>query len=317
MRKLIALGIVVFFSVCAFAGDDYQQYARNYDYDRNAPLEARNLNLKEQSNGVKTYDFDYASLQGGRVPAYLVVPDGNGPFAAVVWGHWMKDGSPYKNRTEFLEEAQVLAKAGVVSLLIDTPMVRPDFKPDPNPLTPQDAMVVQQMVIDVRRGIDLLASRNDVDPKRIAFVGHSFDGGVAGILSGVEPRLTAIVDMAGGLSDMDWFNSPAAEKWKKKVGADNARKFLEDYTWTDPKHFVSHRGHAALLLQYATHDEFITDKDAEGYLKFIPEPRELKVYDADHALNGQARKDRVDWLREKLKFGAVDEAALAKVTQIH
>jgi hypothetical protein len=37
---------------------------------------------------------------GGRVPAYLVVPVGRGPFAALLFGHWMMEGSPLKNRRE-------------------------------------------------------------------------------------------------------------------------------------------------------------------------------------------------------------------------
>ncbi len=42
------------------------------------------------------------------MPAYLVVPAGKGPFAAILFGHWAMDGSPTRNRTEFLEEAVAL-----------------------------------------------------------------------------------------------------------------------------------------------------------------------------------------------------------------
>ena len=52
------------------------------------------------------------------MPSFLVVPTGKGPFAAVVWGHWYWDNSPMRNRTQFLDEAVVLAQAGVVSLLM-------------------------------------------------------------------------------------------------------------------------------------------------------------------------------------------------------
>lgn len=47
---------------------------------------------------------------GGRVPAYLVVPAGRGPFAATLFGHWMMKGSPFCNRRGFLEEAGWLVK---------------------------------------------------------------------------------------------------------------------------------------------------------------------------------------------------------------
>jgi hypothetical protein len=60
------------------------------------------------------------------VPAYLVVPDGKGPFAAVIWGHWYWSNSEFRNRREFLEEAVVVAHSGVVSLLIDVRLRAPD-----------------------------------------------------------------------------------------------------------------------------------------------------------------------------------------------
>ena len=62
----------------------------------------------EQRGDVAIHDISYASPQGGRVPAYLVVPKGKGPFAAVIWGHWYQQGSAFLNRKEFLDEAVAL-----------------------------------------------------------------------------------------------------------------------------------------------------------------------------------------------------------------
>ena len=46
-----------------------------------------------------------------------------------------------------------------------------------------------QAVVTVQRGVDLLVrERNDVDPQRIAYVGHSYDE-----LIGSLPRLPTIV----------------------------------------------------------------------------------------------------------------------------
>ena len=65
------------------------------------------------------YDLTYASPKGGRVTAYLVAPAGKGPFAGLVFGHWGPG-----NRTEFLPEATLYARAGAASLLVDYPWVR-------------------------------------------------------------------------------------------------------------------------------------------------------------------------------------------------
>jgi hypothetical protein len=115
-------------------------------------------------DGAKVRDITYVGANGP-VPAYLVVPVGRGPYATILRGHWMMDGSPYMNRKEFLAEAILPAKSGVVSLLIDSPMVRPGYKPQDEPLDMRDD------VVDLRRGLDLLSSREDVDRRRIAYVG--------------------------------------------------------------------------------------------------------------------------------------------------
>jgi hypothetical protein len=57
-----------------------------FDYNQNAPLDIQEVALEHRGD-VYIHDISYASRKGGRVPAYLVVPPGKGPFAAVLWGH--------------------------------------------------------------------------------------------------------------------------------------------------------------------------------------------------------------------------------------
>ncbi len=52
-------------------------------------------------------------------------------------------------------------------------------------------------MIDIRRGIDLLAARSDVDARRIAYVGHGYGANWGAILSAIEPRLCAFALVAG------------------------------------------------------------------------------------------------------------------------
>jgi hypothetical protein len=76
--------------------------------------------MVRETRDLELRDITYASPAGGRVTAYLVTPRGKGPFPAVLFGHW-GDGT----RTEFMPEALLYARAGVVSLLVDYPWVRP------------------------------------------------------------------------------------------------------------------------------------------------------------------------------------------------
>src|SRR6202011_3560940 len=54
-----------------------------------------------------------------------------------------------------------------------------------------------QAVVDLRRGIDLLLARPDVDAKRLAYVGHSYGAQWGSILSAVDKRMKTSILMAG------------------------------------------------------------------------------------------------------------------------
>ena len=62
-----------------------------------------------------------------------------------------------------------------------------------------------QAVVDLRRGMDLLLARSDVDPKRLAYVGHSYGAQWGSILSGVDKRMKATVLMVGVAESADLF----------------------------------------------------------------------------------------------------------------
>src|SRR6202521_2450177 len=52
---------------------------RHFDYDQKAPLDVQEAGV-EQRGDVTIHDISYASPKGGRVPSYLVVPQGQGTF---------------------------------------------------------------------------------------------------------------------------------------------------------------------------------------------------------------------------------------------
>src|SRR3954471_14996200 len=197
----------------------FEELARQFDYDRNALLNIRE-EKKEERDGATVIELSYDSPRGGRVPATLVLPAGKGPFPAILFGHWMMQRSSFRNRKEFLEEALLLARSGAASLLTDTPLVRPGFIPEKEGLKGeiQNAEASRQQVIDFRRGVDLLASRDDIDPKRLAFVGHSYNAHTGGILAAVEKRIGSFVLMAGVFADEEFIfesKTPAIEEFRK------------------------------------------------------------------------------------------------------
>ena len=318
MKTFFAVVLFVAASLSlAFASETYDQRVHRFDYDSKTPLDVQDAG-SENRDGIQVQTISYASLKGGRVPAYLVLPKGKGPFPAIIYAHWAMKGSSMRNKTEFLDEALVMARAGVLSLLIDAPFARPGFVESADPLGPQETDVMFQQILDVRRGVDLLTSRSDVDPGRIAFVGHSFDAQVGGVLSGVEHRIKSYVLMCGVLavSDEVLSNDPEMTAIRAKLGDENIRNYLSNYEWLDPVHYISHAAPSALFLQHARVDGISGAGPAEHFFGIATEPKLLKIYDAPHALNAEARHDRAEWLQKQLHLKSVDYKALDKLPEL-
>jgi dienelactone hydrolase len=305
----------------AFAQPSYEQLLRHWDYDHSAPLDPKIAGVREQ-DGAKIYDLVYSSPtenraatgpNAGRVSAYLVLPRGKGPFPAVIYGHWCMPGSAQLNRTEFLDEALVLARSGVISLLPDHVIALPGFVADQSPLNTAQIDVLVQQVVNTRRGADFLLSRPDVDPKRLAYVGHSCNGEVAGFLSGIDKRFKAFVVMAGPLSDEVALKTKVYQDYRQKVGPEKFDAFIAKYAWTDPGKYVSHSQGIPKLLQFATDEPMLNPERAREYLPYVSDPKTLKIYEAPHALNAAATRDRVSFLAEQLAFPAPDTKAVAGI----
>jgi len=288
----------------------------HFDYDKSAPLDIKTISTEKRGD-VTVYDISYASPKGGIVPAYLVVPKGKGPFAGIIWGHWYWQNSEMRNRKEFLDEAVAIAPSGVVSLLTDGPVARPGHVEDRTPLNEKQFDDLLQQVIDMRRGVDLLLARDDVDAKRVAFVGHSYNAAIGAILSGVDRRFKAFVLMAGGLSDDVALRTPQYQRFRERVGVEKFDAIAKKYDWLDPGKFVSHAAPAVVFMQFATKEDFLTPELAHEYEKVVSEPKRFKIYEAPHSLNREARRDRIAFLSEELKLKKVPAQVIDAVPELY
>jgi dienelactone hydrolase len=286
-----------------------------FDYDSKAALDIQEASL-EHRGSVAIHDISYPSPKGGRVPAYLVVPEGKGPFAAVIWGHWYWQNSEFFNRKEFLDEAVALARVGLVSLLPTGPGARAGHVQDKDPLSERQVTELVQAIVDMRRGADLLLARKDVDPHRLAYVGHSYNATAGGFLSGIDKRFKVFVLMAGGLSDEVDMKTEEFQQFRQKFGPEKVDAFIAKYAWTDPGKFVSHAAPATVFLQYATQEKFLTAERAREYAANVSDPKQFKLYDAPHALNAEARRDRIAFLSEQLKLKPLDASLIASIPDL-
>ena len=129
------------------------------------------------------------------MPAFLVVPPGAGRKPAVIYMH----GSG-GNRLEDLAQATWMAARGAVTMTITSPFERPDA---PAPLSgiagiQQQRDLTIQAIVDLRRAVDVLQARPDVDRRRIGFVGWSSGARMGALLASAEHRIRAYVLQSGG-----------------------------------------------------------------------------------------------------------------------
>jgi dienelactone hydrolase len=271
-----------------------------FAYDVKQPLDVRDSGVERRGH-VTVHDISYASY-GGRVPAYLIVPDGTGPFAAIEFVHWGQG-----NRSEFLSEALVYAGGGAISLLIDAPFNRPDFVSGPSFIAdPQrDRATYVQLTVDARRGFDLLLARSDVDPARLGYVGHSLGATWGGALAGVEKR-AALYVLMGGLPNITDFSGN--DIFSKEVREKYSREQLDRYAATvgpvNPEHFVANAAPARLYFQFAQWDRYISRAAAERYVDAASTPKVARTYATSHEFTDtQSRCDRATWLQTDLRLG--------------
>ncbi len=286
---------------------DFRKLRRMFLYDRKMPLDVREIGV-ENRDGIQVHDISYASPKGGRVTAYLVVPPGKGKFAGLIFMH-VRPGS----RAIFLDEALSYARMGGVSLLIDAPFSRAgeskrDF--DPTVTHPEiDRDIYIQTVIDLRRGVDLLLSRHDIDRKRIGFVGHSFGAHTGVLLASVEKRIKGYVIMAGGPSLTEFLRTstvPGIVEVRNSLTKPQQENYFTTLATVDPINYVPYVAPSALFFQFGKRDTNPTEQSAARYFQAASNPKSVKWYDTGHALNDEARHDRALWLQEQLGLGKLD-----------
>jgi dienelactone hydrolase len=313
-QLFLLIGVLLLAAMSSLAQDP--ELLRHFDYDRHAPRNIKQIGVQHRAR-ADVHDITYDSLQGGVVPAFLVVPKGRGPFAAVIWGHWYWANSSMGNRKEFLDEAIVLAQAGVVSLLTDGPLARPGHQEIKDPFDERSAAEFFQQVMDMRRGVDVLLARKDVDGKRIAFVGHSYNAGIGALLSGVDRRFKAFVLMAGSMSDEVGRQTREFQEFRQKVGAEKVDAYIAKYSYLDQGKYVSHAAPAVVFLQYGSQEKFLNAERARLYAAVVSEPKQFKIYDAPHALNAEARRDRIAFLTEQLRLKPLSAALVAGIPNLY
>jgi len=282
-----------------------------FQYNAKAPLDIRQYEPTRSVDGITVRSVTYASPISGRVTAFIVAPRRPGRYAGVLYGHWALG-----DRAEFLPEAIELAGSGVVSILPDATFTRPPQWRVGAPGSAldhpeQNAALERHAVVDMRRALDVLVSQPDVDASRIAYVGHSFDASLGGILGAVDQRIRALVLDAGDGNDTNLSDAFLRGAWH---ALDN-RTFLESsLSKGQVQHYLSAMQpfnadnfigsiEAPIFMQYADSDAYVSRAMATDYARHAPPNTRVTWYVGGHELNDpRARRDRLQWLARVLKI---------------
>jgi formylglycine-generating enzyme required for sulfatase activity/dienelactone hydrolase len=194
----------------AVSDEVFAAYREQFAYDPR-PLEARvETHGESHEDWIREKVSFNAAYAGERVIAQLYLPRrAASPYQAVVYfpgamafgsrpSDALEDGIEFKQNVAFFVQA---GRAVLYPVMRGAHERRRQGEEFPAPGTREDAVWQIQEVQDVRRSVDYLVSRPDIDPERLAFCGFSWGGFVSSLVLTVEDRFTAAIVHSGGLAN--------------------------------------------------------------------------------------------------------------------
>jgi dienelactone hydrolase len=191
---------------------EVQIFKRLYSYDA-LPLEPRLERADSARDWIRQRVSFSAAYGNQRMAAYLFLPRrGQPPYQTVIYwpGSFALNNRHIDELADRLHDFFVTAGRAVILPLYLGTFDRDDeqFSLASGRLPPATGSsrrdLVIQWVKDLRRSIDYLASRADIDTTKLAFYGHSWGGIHWPLVLAVEPHVKAGISFTGGLDNVHW-----------------------------------------------------------------------------------------------------------------
>lgn len=164
---------------------------------KRVPLDVQ-VESEEDMGSYVRRKISYAAEPGDRVPAYLLIPKGEGKRPAMLCLHPTSDrgkdqivGLGDRTNRNYAEE---LAQRGYVCIVPDYP-TQGEYQIDAYALGYESCTM--KGIWNHIRGVDVLAAMPEVDPERVGAIGHSLGGHNTLYVGVFEPRIKVMVTSCG------------------------------------------------------------------------------------------------------------------------
>jgi len=264
-------------------GAAYRNALPLYQYDTHKALAVQIIETRTLA-GCRFQRFSYLSTNGQRVPALLFTPlsaDASHPAPCLILLHGL-GGS----KEMMAGLGLFAARAGYASLAIDLYGHGERLTAMKHLATPTENLgnTVQQTAVDVRRGIDYLESRRDIDSHKVGLVGISLGAIIGTVTAGVEERIKATALISGGgdwgliLRTLSARNTPVGgQSMANLKGLDWAKVNLQ-LAAEDPLTFAPQIAPRALLMLHGRLDDIIVPQSAQELFDAARQPKEIIWY---------------------------------------
>lgn len=272
---------------CRAQESAYQKYLPLYADNSRAPLDVQREGTGAFQGG-RWGKFSYAGKDGERVPALIYIPSTATkahPAPCLILLHGLGG-----NKEMMTPIAQFMAGAGYASLMIDEAGqgARKAGDPDIYPAFANEQDMVSTLVadgidtvVDLRRGIDYLDTRPDIDKSKIGVIGFSLGALEGTILAGVDDRVKAVALVSGGGDLGKILTTQAADgqslggHYASLLSGTNAGELEERLAPVEPLTFVGHIAPRPLLMEHGKKDAVIPPADAQALYDAAGQPKQI------------------------------------------
>lgn len=271
---VISLLLLLGFSA-VYLGSTHKSFpvSQYYRYDRAIPLKDTLLPQPDNTE-YPLYHITYKSVHDKKVTGLLSLPkNGSAPFPVVILMHGLGD---HKNVDYIAYGNELLLKHGYAVLRIDFS----NHGERKNEVYDFDLTgkykywarnVITQTVFDLRRAVDFIETRQELDAQRIGYYGISLGGITGTIFCGVDKRIKVpIIALAGGQMNL---------LYKKEALSKESKDFA---SIIEPLNFVKQIAPRPFLMLNAKNDEIVPPIMSKLLFKAANEPKDIVWYDAKH-----------------------------------